>query len=187
MFNIKKHYLPNSLTFIGSGAFQNCKELGNVSFGNPKTWISPTSFEGTKWFEQITEDFVVLNGQLLKYNGNENNLKIPEGVAHISHQAFYDNKNIETVICPSSLQGVWTYAFANCVNLKNVVFNNGLKHICIGAFEDCANLMQVELPKSLKEIGAMAFDRKTYIRFYDVDKELTKHIKETYPKHKIIK
>lgn len=34
---LKNVIFPNSLNFIGDGAFQNCQELENVSFRNPKT------------------------------------------------------------------------------------------------------------------------------------------------------
>lgn len=184
---LKTVIFPTTLNYIGGSAFENCNELDNVAFGNPETWISPNAFERTKWFERFTEDFIVINGQLLKYNGKEKNLKIPEGVAHISHQVFCDNEDIETIICPSTLRGIWTYAFSNCVNLKKIVLNNGLKHICIAAFENCTNLKEVVLPKSLEELGAMAFDRNTCITFYDIHKALTKHIKEIYPQHKMLK
>ena len=87
--------------------------------------------------------------------------------------------------CPSTLKGIWTYSFADCPNLNKAVFNDNLSVICISAFEDCVNLTEVYLPRNLKELGAMAFNRKTIIHFYDTDKELTKHIKETYPNHVI--
>ncbi len=183
---IKSITLPKSLTFIGNGAFQKCKNLDTVTFLNPKTWVSPNSFDGTKWFEQFTEDFIVVNGQLLKYNGTDKVLQIPEGTVHISHQVFCNNENIEAIICPHSLEGIWTFSFANCINLKKVVLNNGLKMICTSAFEDCQNLQEIELPRSLEDIGAMAFNKNTFVRFYDTNPKIAKHIKETYPQYKII-
>lgn len=183
---IKRITFPKSLNYIGNNAFRNCENLSEVVFLNPNTWVSPDAFEGTKWFSQFTEDFVVVNGQLLKYNGNNEDIIIPEGTTHISHQVFNENQNIKSVTCPSTLKGIWTYSFADCPNLNKVVFNDNLSMICISAFEDCVNLKEVYLPRNLKELGAMAFNRKTIIHFYDTDKELTKHIKETYPNHVII-
>lgn len=183
---IKKIVFPKSLNVIGYGAFQGCKNLDDVIFLNPQTWISPNSFENTKWFEQFEEDFVIVNGQLLKYNGNQEQLIIPEGTIHISHQVFYGNENIKSIVCPSTLEGIWTFTFSNCTNLQNVVFNNKLKMICISAFEGCTKLTEVSLPKGLEDLGAMAFDRRTDISFYDTDPKLTKHIKESYPFHTII-
>ena len=184
---IKKIIFPKSLNFIGHGAFQGCQNLEDVIFLNSQTWISPNSFEKTKWFEQFKEDFVIVNGQLLKYNGNKEELIIPEGTIHISHQVFNGNENIKSLVCPSTLESIWTFAFSNCPNLQNVAFNNNLKMICIGAFEECAKLTSVSLPKSLEELGAMAFDRRVAISFYDTAPELTEHIMETYPFYTVIK
>ena len=183
---IKNITFPKTVNYIGNDAFRNCENLSEVVFLNPNTWISPDAFEGTKWFSQFTEDFVVVNGQLLKYNGNYEDIIIPEGTIHISHQVFNENQNIKSVTCPSTLEGIWTYSFADCPNLNKVVFNDNLSMICISAFEDCAKLNEVYLPRNLKDLGAMAFNRKTIIHFYDTDKELTKNIKETYPNHVII-
>lgn len=184
---IKKITFPRSLNFIGNGAFQGCQNLEDVIFLNPQTWISPNSFEKTKWFEQFKEDFVIVNGQLLKYNGNKEELIIPEGTIHISHQVFNGNESIKSLVCPSTLESIWTFVFSSCPNLQNVTFNNNLKMICIGAFEECAKLTEVSLPKSLKELGAMAFDRRVAISFYDTAPALTEHIMETYPFYTVIK
>lgn len=185
-FTVKKIACPKTLKYIGASAFKNCVNLNEVVLLNPQTWISPSSFEGTKWFEQFTEDFVVVNGQLLKYNGNEEDITIPEGIVHISANVFYENKKVKTVTCPSTLEDIWTFSFANCTNLRKVIFNNTLNIISIGAFENCPNLTEVTLPKSLTLLGAMAFNRSTVIRFYDTNQKLSEHIKSTYPRHTIL-
>ncbi len=183
---IKRITFPKSLNHIGTNAFRNCENLSEIVFENPKTWISPDAFEGTQWLAQHTEDFVVVNGQLLKYNGNSEDIIIPEGVVHISEQAFKENEQIKTVTCSSTLETIWTYSFADCISLEKVILNDKLRIINLCAFEGCANLKEVEFPKSLEELGAMAFSRKTAISFYDTDQELTEHIIETYPNHTII-
>lgn len=179
--SIKRITFPRSLKYIGEDAFLDCVNLTDVVLLNPQTRVSPNSFGGTKWFEQFTDDFVAVNGQLLKYNGSEEDVIIPEGIIHISHKAFYDNENIRTVRCPSTLEGIWTFSFTDCINLQKVYLNENLKIISIGAFEGCTNLTEINLPKSLEELGAMAFDRRTVIGFYDTDRKLTEHIEETYP------
>ncbi len=183
---VKSITFPESLNFIGANAFRNCENLSEVVFKNPKTWISPDAFEGTQWFSQHTEEFVIINGQLLKYNGNSEDIIIPEGIEHISEQVFSENEQIKTVSCPSTLETIWTYSFADCTNLQKVILNDNLKIISLCAFEGCINLKEINFPKSLEDLGAMAFDRRTLISFYDTNKTLTEHITETYPNHTII-
>lgn len=183
---IKEVTFPSTLEAIGDGAFKNCINLRAVTFSNPRTWIFPKAFEGTQWFKQFTDDFVIVNGQLLKYNGNSEQVVIPEGVIDVSHSVFDGNKNLKTVICPSTLKGIWTHSFSGCVNLETIAFNNNLEMICTSAFEGCTNLREVTLPKNLKTLGYMVFGKDTIIRFYDTDQELAEQIKETYPRHKVI-
>lgn len=177
---------PKSLKFIGNNAFENCKKLSEVTFLNPKTWISPDAFKGTKWFENFEDDFVIVNGQLVKYNGKNENIVIPEGTVFVSESVFSENKFIKTVKFPSTLEAIWSFSFSNCTNIQSIVFNDNLKMICIGAFEGCENLKEVSLPKNLEELGAMAFNRNTVINFYNANEELAKHIKDTYPSCNII-
>lgn len=184
---IESIVFPKSLKYISNCAFMNCKKLSNVTFLNSNTWIAPRAFVGTKWFESMTEDFVVVNGQLLKYNGNEENIMIPEGIVNISDQVFYGSKSIKTVICPSTLEGIWTLSFADCTNLQKVILNDNLKIISIGAFEGCSNLNEISLPKSLEVLGSEAFGDNTVISFFDNNINLTKHIKENYTRYIVIK
>lgn len=183
---IKSIIFPKTVNYIGNCAFLNCENLSEVDFLNPKTWISRDAFEGTKWFSQFTDDFVVINGQLLKYNGNDEDISIPEGISHISHQVFNKNQSIKSVVCPSTLEGIWTFSFADCPDLCKVVFNDKLDTISISAFENCENLKEVHLPRNLKKLGAQAFSKKTVIHFHDTDKKLTEQIKESYPECIII-
>ena len=183
---VKEVVFPKSLNFLGDESFKKCSNLENVIFLNPRMWITPQAFEGTKWYDEFTDEFVIINGQLLKYNGNADKVIIPEGTINIARYVFYGNKTVESVICPSTLEGIWTYSFANCENLKEVVFNENLTMINIGAFSGCSNLNEVVLPRGLTKIGLEAFDIKTTVVIYNEKKSFVKYIKEHYPKHRVI-
>ena len=172
---------PSSLQHIGIGAFRNCHNLRTVYFSNDRTNINPTAFEGTAWMQQFDKDFVIVNSQLLKYQGNAENVIIPEGVIDISHNAFEDNNTLRAVVFPSTLKTVGVYSFANCTNLSEVTMNDNFESVGICAFEDCDNLTEIELPASLKEICASAFSRKTILRYNGTAPEVIEYIKAHHP------
>lgn len=178
---LKSVEFPASLRYIGNNAFENCENLEEVVFRNPDTRISPDAFAGTKWFDRFADTFVVINGQLLKYNGKGKRVVIPEGVKMISHGVFAENGEIEQVVCPSTLEEIGAYPFENCVNLRRIDLGDKLKEVGPSAFWGCVNLKAVQLPRCFECMGADAFSRYTIIRFYDTDPGLTRHIRKTYP------
>lgn len=155
--------LPESLISVGCFSFYDCKNLSEVTFLNPKTEISWMAFDGTPWLDSFKDDFVIVNGQLLRYNGSDEEVVIPEGVTCISGRAFAENENIKSVIFSSEIEIIYNSAFENCSSLTRVVLNDKLEVIGISAFYACDSLKEVTLPESIKSIGCEAFDRDVKI------------------------
>lgn len=80
---------------------------------------------------------------------------IPEGVTHISYQAFSQSQ-LKTIKLPDSLTVIGEKAFLYCNNLKSIILPNKVKCIKESAFE-CSNLESITLNEGLEEIGAKAF------------------------------
>ncbi len=87
---------------------------------------------------------------ILKYNGNEKNLVIPETidgniVEVIEMNCFENNQILESVYLPDTLEAIWEAAFRNCKNLKTVRFPENdiaLDNYC---FYGCESLEEVTL------------------------------------------
>ena len=183
---LKSVHFPKSLKIISSNSFANCTNLENVEFESAKTRIHPDSFENTKWFDSFKDEFVVINNQLLKYQGNDTEIKIPEGVLSIANDIFENNQNITEVVFPKSLKEIWTNTFADCKNLEQVTFlGNELKVINISAFNGCDKLKEINIPDSLTDLGCMAFSKKTKVIYNGTRKRLIKQIKKYYPNHEL--
>ncbi len=75
---------------------------------------SANTEENTQEQESI---FEITNGKLVKYNGTEKIVIIPEGVATIGYHAFYQNSTIEEIIFPESMKRVDADGIAECKNL----------------------------------------------------------------------
>ena len=103
-------------------------------------------------------NFVIEDGVLVKYNGNEEKVIIPDGVISIGKNVFNENRTIVEVVIPSSVEVILYRAFYMCENLNKVTFSFGLKKICSDAFAYCNKLEKIEFPKSLIEIERSAFE-----------------------------
>ena len=81
-----------------------------------------------------TDEFIIEDGVLVKYNGDGGDVIIPEGVTSIRHLAF-----------------------RGCNSLRSVIIPDGVTSIGIKAFEECSNLISINIPKSVTYIGVDAF------------------------------
>lgn len=96
--------------------------------------------------------------QLLKYNGNKEDLVIPKkihnhAVTSIAKQCFADNTDINRIKLPSSIEKIGEGAFKNCVALKTVDLSAcNLTHLLKDTFDHCSSLENLLLPKSLTSI-----------------------------------
>ena len=104
------------------------------------------------------EEFVIIQTELFKYNGEGGHVVIPEGVESINERAFSDVKEtLLSVIFPSTLKLIDGDAFSECVELKSVTLPEGLTELCTNAFRGCEALERVIIPSSLKCIPERAF------------------------------
>ena len=91
---------------------------------------------------------------LLKYNGDDKIVTIPQGITHISEEVFFGN-DLTEVIFPSSLTHIGEKAFVEN-KLTKVTFPSSLTHIGEKAFSQ-NKLTEVTFPSSLTYIGEKAF------------------------------
>ena len=125
----------------------------------------------TAAFAQTTNesDFVIENGVLKKYTGDNEIVVIPDGVTQIGYAVFRNCEFMIEIHFPKSLKVINEYAFYLCSNLKEVVFSEGLEKIGELAFGGCNSLPEVQLPLSIKDIGVCAFNGCSNLRSINFD------------------
>ncbi|MBR3920683.1 MAG: leucine-rich repeat protein, partial [Oscillospiraceae bacterium] len=62
-------------------------------------------------------DFIIKNGVLEKYTGNETKVVIPDSVKEIGEVAFLCQTTLKEIIIPSSVTKIGEHAFVCCVSL----------------------------------------------------------------------
>ncbi len=145
-----------NLLEIGDEAFSGCTSLNEITYGSKLNYIGMNAFESTPWLSAINEEFIVINGILVKYSGNDVIINVPSNITQIGDGAFY-NKSVESVTLPKNLFYIGKYAFAQS-GLSDIDFLNcEIVYIGDNAFEGCSNIEELTLTKSIKYIGTDAF------------------------------
>ncbi|MBO7302792.1 MAG: leucine-rich repeat domain-containing protein [Clostridia bacterium] len=161
-----------SLEIIGASAFGECIELKNVEI--PKTvWaIYPDAFTGTPWYESLIKDEFVIVGDsvLLKYNGTDSTVVIPDTVKHLS-AAFMGNETIKDVTIPDSVYTIGAAAFSSS-SVSRVMLGNNVLMLDDSAFAYCYELHYINMPDSLKVIGSNAFISCTGLNYLKLGKNV---------------
>ena len=102
-------------------------------------------------------DFEIKNGTLVKYNGNDARIIIPNSVKIIGERAFDDCNYIRNVSIPSSVTHIEKDAFSHCVSLTKVNIPNSVIAIGDYAFWGCELLAYINIANSVNTIGSHAF------------------------------
>lgn len=154
---LKSFTAYEGLVSVGTGAFYGCTKLDSVNLPATLSEIGAYAFDGTPYLRNAGSFAVAGDGVLLRYQGSDTDVTIPENVKKIASHAFVSSK-IKTVTVPESVYGIDAYAFADCTGLENIEFSDGLITIGNGAFRGCKSLDQLRTPESLSYIGQLAFN-----------------------------
>ena len=68
----------------------------------------------------VTSAFIIENGRLLSYTGEETKVYVPSHVNEIANGAFSQNKTITAVIIPAGVTKIESSAFTACANLAEI-------------------------------------------------------------------
>lgn len=132
--------IPSSVDTIGDRAFYGCSSLKTVKGGSGVTDVGAYAFNGTPYFSNSTEEFLMLGKTLLWYNGDQ----------------MY-------ITLPSNCFSIAPYAFLRCTTAKMIRSSSDIVSVGEGAFYECSRLTSVDLPDSVSYIGAYAFDGTPFI------------------------
>ena len=163
--------IPNSVTYIGSRAFNNCGGLTSIAVADGNE-----AYDSRNNCNAIIETASNTLIQGCKYT------TIPNSVTNIGNYAFYNCRDLISVNIPNSVTYIGDYAFYNCRDLTSVNIPNSVTNIGDYAFEDCMGLTSIAIPNSVSSIGESAFSGCSGLKELTfVDKQnlydLTKNVK----------
>lgn len=128
-------HVPDSVRFLGSGAFSGCLNLKNIDLPQALEEIGNSAFRET----------------------GISHLELPEGMVAIPDFAFCSCENLERIVIPESVKSIGKSAFKRCSKLTAIVFPEKLEEIKEEAFFMCSALKQVSIPSSVSTLAPLAF------------------------------
>ena len=103
-------------------------------------------------------DFVISDGELKQYYGNEEHLVIPTDITNIGNNALQRCLSLQCIEIPGNLLSIGDYSFAFCTNLAEIMIPDSVTVIVECAFCGCRKLASVTLSGGLVAIGSRAFE-----------------------------
>ena len=156
--------IPDSVTTIGGGAFENCTSLTSVVIGDSVTAIGSSAFSGCPSSIYNEYDGCKYLGTqdnpyyaLYHYTMSKKSYTVQEACKVISGRAFSDHTTLTKIEIPYSVTSIDGYAFYNCSSLTSVVIPDSVTSIGSSAFSGCSSLTSVVIGNSVTSIGSYAF------------------------------
>lgn len=129
--------IPDSVTRIANGAFEDCINLTNIIIPDSVTEIGEYAFYGCTELTSVT---------------------IPDSVTEIGSEAFLGCTRLASITIPNSVTAISNFAFAHCESLTSITIPNRVTKIGTWAFHDCTGLASVTIPDSVTMIVNNVFD-----------------------------
>ena len=155
--------IPETVTSIGSYAFANTPICGSLIIPNSVTEIKEGAFENCRNLNslKLPSNLKRIESLVFKSCGFSGSLTIPNSVTEIGHHTFYGCNNFtKELILSENFGKIGSYAFAGCSGFSkgNLTIPNSVTVIGIGAFSDCSSFNgKLTLPENLTKIGKEVF------------------------------
>lgn len=113
--DVRSVYIPETVTYIGDFAFENCTRLSSVSFVNNETKV----VIGTSAFQNCF---------------SLTNINLPI-ITSLGNSAFGNCTALKTVKLSEGSKVIGSYCFSNCPKLQTVVIPESVEELGTGVFE----------------------------------------------------
>ena len=156
--NLTTVTLAESLTTLGSNAFESCKSLKTIKIPSRVTAIPENCFRECSLMESVSLPAGLVKIGAYAFNGCQNleSVALPESLKTLGYSAFKACKLLKTIKIPSGVTAIPDQCFDGCSSLENVTIPEGVTTIGDYAFGYC-KLNALTLPESLEKIGGYAF------------------------------
>ena len=165
--DIKTVKLPDSVEWIDSRAFQDCKELENVKLNDNLKFINWNAFRGCKSLKtiEIPKNVEVIRSGSFAGNNLDSIIVNKENEYYSDYDSnVIVDKNSKTLLAgcknsviPNEVEKIEEDAFSE-TPIKSIEIPESVKYIGGYAFRNCKDLKTVVISKNVEFIGKGAFD-----------------------------
>ena len=128
--------LPQSVTYLGAGAFADCTKLV---------------------YAQVPAAIQAIRERTFRNCTELKNVLIPEGIRYIGAAAFQNDVSLQTVDFAQSLLTICDNAFEGSGVGEGLVLPPALRTIGSRAFAGCMRLTSLTIPADIRKMGSQAF------------------------------
>ena len=159
--SFKSITVPNTVTSIGSGAFDGCTALTSVNIPEKIKRIEAETFYDCESLESISIPFGVefIGENAFAYCEKLADIVIPCSVKTIGASAFRQCTTLDKVVVPDSVSKLGTGVFLSCSGMNWVELGSGINSIPQSTFSGCTGLDYVVVPKSITMVENYAFSK----------------------------
>lgn len=142
-------YLSDSVETIGSYAF--CCDFNSINITDNIKNIRTCAFMDSNWINNQSDEFVIVGDSILiKYNGNDKDIIIPEGVKSVvCADEDYVFKNPNSIVFKDGIK----YIGDQVIAVFATVNQNGSDYIDGNLISDNEKLTEVYIPSSIEYIS----------------------------------
>ena len=164
--------IPESVSFIGRSAFSDCSSLTSITIPSNVEVIEYGAFKSCSKLESIEVDITnpyfesidgvlmnKVNKSLVQYPAGRKDYRytVPSNITSIILYAFYESKQLKSLIIPDSVTSIGQRAFCYCTGLTSVVLPSNLTLIQSYTFYFCSGLVSITIPPNVVSINEKAF------------------------------
>ena len=167
--------LPDSLSTIGWGAFEDCSGLTGITIPSGVTAIGYSAFEDCTGLTSITlpDSVTSLDSSVFWGCSSLTSVTLPTGLTSISGYLFIRCTSLTSITIPGGVTAIGASAFEGCKALTAIDLPSGVTAISDSTFRDCQKLTSITLPARLKTVGASAFEGCKALTAIDLPDSLT--------------
>ena len=147
--NLTTLSLGEHIKTIGDGAFEDCSQLTGVTIPESVTSIGGLAFGGTDLHTLTIKSPITMGERAFAGCKNLTSISLCDDIQTISFCAFIGCTSLETVTLPKNLTSIEGQAFWGCSALTNITIPEKVTAIESNTFKDCSNLKSITLPAGL--------------------------------------
>ena len=142
---IESFTIPNKITLISDGAFENCKALKSISIPNSVQKMGSRVFQGCIDLERvsISNSLKIIDAYAFSVCYSLKDVILPDSITSIGDCAFDMCKSLDRIVIPDTVIALRSLVFANCKNLTSVVIGSGVRYVGRFIFSGCSKLETV--------------------------------------------
>lgn len=142
---------------IGERAFENCRELSEISLPNDLAEIYSGVFNSCHSLVEINlpSSLFAIGDNAFASCSRLKRITLPNGVSRIDDAVFSGCTSLEAVSIPESVSKIGKNVFKDCTNLTRINIPAGVRKIDSGCFRGCSSLTEINVNPRNKKYKSM--------------------------------